>query len=290
MGATENFDEFFKSKDENYLLSLKEHFFERFQVTTNEEGDFTGSKLNSEQFVELFTIDFLTDVFAEIPGGFSKFLYLVDEFIDPISELVLYFLSECFVKQFDSSVFEELKSELDIGSDEALLALANSIFAKLRKEGLTYSNEALQIFNNVLININGNGNVFKLLMQSILSIHLKQFGSAKMQIQHALKMLLNKLTPYNIQHAVVEKSSVKKNAKLAGKKGSAKRWDLDRKLKDKALVMLSDMKKSGKFQNNSQASKNLAECLCDYARRLGRPFPDTFSAQRRIYDWFREEQ
>jgi hypothetical protein len=127
-------------------------------------------------------------------------------------------------------------------------------------------------------------------MQSILSIHLKQFGSAKMQIQHALEMLLNKLTPYNIQHAVVEKSSVKKNAKLAGKKGSAKRWDLDRKLKDKALVMLSDMKKSGKFQNNSQASKNLAECLCDYARRLGRPFPDTFSAQRRIYDWFREEQ
>jgi hypothetical protein len=202
--------------------------------------------------------------------------------------MILYFLSECFVKQFESSFFEELKYELDIGSDEALLALADIIFARLKKEGMPHSNEDLPLFNNVLINMNGD--ILKLLMQSILSIHLKQFGSAKMQIQHTLKLLMNKITPNNIQHAVIEKSTVKKKAKLAGKKGSAKRWDLDRKLKDKALVMLSDMKKSGKFQNNSQASKNLSECLCDYAIRLGRPFPDTFSAQRRIYDWFREEK
>jgi hypothetical protein len=286
MGAIEKFDEFLKTIDEKYFLSIKEHFTERLDVKTNEKGELTS--LNSGELNDLFTIEFITDFFAEIPDGFTEFLNLVDQFIEPISEMMLYFLSEYFVKLFESSFLEELKYELDIGSDEALLALANSVFAKLGKEGLSHSKEDLQILNNVLININGN--ILKLLMQSILSIHLKQFGSAKMQIQHALKMLLNKLTPYNIQHAVVEKSSVKKNAKLAGKKGSAKRWDLDRKLMDKALVMLSDMKKSGKFQNNSQASKKLTESLCDFAKKLGCPFPDTFSAQRRIYEWFRTGQ
>jgi hypothetical protein len=286
MGATDNFNEFLKSKDDEYLLSLKKHFIERLQIKTNEKGELTGIKPG--EMNELLTIEFVIDCFAEVPGGFSDFLYLVDEFIDPISEMMLYFLSEHFVKQFESSFFEELKYELDIGSDEALLALTNSIFAKLRKDGLSHSNEDLQMLNNVLININGN--VLKLLMQSILSINLKLFGSAKMQIQHALKIVLNKLTSYNLQHAVVEKSTVKKNAKLAGKKGSAKRWNLERKLKDKALVMLNDMKKSGKFRNNSHASKDITESLCHYAKEIGCPFTDPFSAQRRIYDWLRAEQ
>jgi hypothetical protein len=286
MGAIEKFDEFLKTLDEKYFLSIKEHFTERLDVKTNEKGELTS--LNSGELNDLFTIEFITEFFAEIPDGFTEFLNLVDQFIEPISEMMLYFLSEYFVKQFDSSFLEELKYELDIGSDEALLALANNVFAKLGKEGLSHSKEDLQILNNVLININGN--ILKLLMQSILSIHLKQFGSAKMQIQHALKMLLNKLTPYNIQHAVVEKSTVKRKAKLAGKKGSDERWKLERKLKDKALVMLSDMKKSGKFQNSSQASKKLTESLCDYAKKLGCPFADPFSAQRRIYEWFRTGQ
>jgi hypothetical protein len=47
------------------------------------------------------------------------------------------------------------------------------------------------------------------------------------------------------------------------------------------------MKMSGKFKNNSQASKNLTESLCDHAKQLGCPFADPYSAQRRIYDWFR---
>lgn len=51
---------------------------------------------------------------------------------------------------------------------------------------------------------------------------------AKIQIQHALKTLLNKLTPYNIQHAVEEKSAVNKKSKLAGKKGLAERWNSER--------------------------------------------------------------
>jgi hypothetical protein len=286
MDVIEKLEEFLKTKDEKYLLTLKNHFIERLQITTSEKGEWTGIWLGEKS--ELLTIDFITDCLAEVPGGFSEFLYLVDEFIEPISEIILHFLSENFVKHFDDSFFEELKYELDIGSDEALLAMANSLLNKIDRNDLTSISKELQMARNFLVNVNGI--LFKVLMQATLSIHLKLFGSAQMQIQHALKIILKKLTTYNIQHAVVEKSAVKKNAKLAGKKGSAKRWDLDRKLKDKALVMLSDMKKSGKFQNNSQASKNLAECLCDYAKQLGRPFPDTFSAQRRIYDWFREEQ
>jgi hypothetical protein len=285
MDVIEKLEEFLKTKDEKYLLTLKNHFIERLQITTSEKGEWTGIWLGEKS--ELLTIDFITDCLAEVPGGFSEFLYLVDEFIEPISEIILHFLSENFVKHFDDSFFEELKYELDIGSDEALLAMANSLLNKIDRNDLTSISKELQMARKFLVNVNGI--LFKVLMQATLSIHLKLFGSAQMQIQHALKIILKKLTTYNIQHAVVEKSAVKKNAKLAGKKGSAKRWDLDRKLKDKALEMLSDMKKSGKFQNNSQASKNLSECLCDYAKQLGRPFPDTFSAQRRIYDWFREE-
>jgi hypothetical protein len=286
MDVIEKLEELLKTKDEEYLLSLKKHFFERLQIITNEKGELTGIK--PSEINELLTIEFVIDCFAEVPGGFSDFLYLVDEFIDPISDIILYFLSENFVDQFEDSFLEELKYELDIGSDKALVAMANSLLNRIDKDDLTSISKELQLARNLLVKLNGS--LLKVLMQLTLSIHLKLFGSAKMQVQHALKILLSKLSPYNIQHAVVEKSTVKKNAKLAGKKGSAKRWDLDRKLKDKALVMLSGMKKSGKFQNNSQASKNLAECLCDDARQLGRPFPDTFSAQRRIYDWFREEQ
>jgi hypothetical protein len=288
MGATENFDEFFKTIDEKYFLSIKKHFTERLDFKTNEKGEL--SSLKSEKLNDLFTIEFITDFFAEIPDGFTEFLNLVDQFIEPISEIMLDFLSEYFVKQFESSFFEELKYELDIGSDEALLALTNSIFAKFKKEGMPHSNEGLQLFNNVLININRNGNVLKLLMQSILSIHLKQFGSAKMQIQHALEMLLNKLTPYNIQHAVVEKSSVKKNAKLAGKKGSKKRWALKKKIKEEAFRLRDEMKVNGKFRNNMQASKSLTSTICQFAEEIGAPFTEPFTAQMGIYKWFREEK
>jgi hypothetical protein len=283
MGATESFSEFLKSKDEEYLLSLKKHFIERLKIETNEKGELTGIKPG--EMNELLTIEFVIECFVEVPGGFSDFLYLVDEFIDPISEIVLHFLSEHFVKQFDRSFFEELKYELDVGSDEALLALANSILKKVGKDDLSLTNKELQMAKSFLMHLNGN--ILKLLMQSTLSIHLKLFGSAKMQIQHALKILLNKLTSYNLQHAVVEKSAVKKNAKLAGKKGSAERWKLERKVKEEAFKKLSEMKMSGKFKNNSQASKNLTESLCDHAKQLGCPFADPYSAQRRIYDWFR---
>ena len=94
------------------------------------------------------------------------------------------------------------------------------------------------------------------------------------------KILLNKLTSYNLTHAVVEKSAAKKNAKLAGKKGANERWKSERKIKEEALLRRNEMKMSGKFKNNSQASKVLTEELCDYAKQVGRPFPDTFTAQR----------
>jgi hypothetical protein len=257
-------------------------------VTCNEEGEFVVQGLDSKQMQELLTEEYFIECLVAIPSGFTEFLHFIDEFINPISEEILHLLDNYFVNQLDSDFLKELESELDVGSDKALLALANEVLKTLGKDDISSPKREYQILRNLLVNLNGS--FLKLLMQTSLSIHLKLFGSAKMQIQHALRILLNKLTPYNIQHAVVEKSSVKKKARLAGKKGSTERWKLDRKLKDKAFVMLSDMKKSGKFQNNSQASKNLSECLCDYARQLGRPFPDTFSAQRRIYDWFREEQ
>jgi hypothetical protein len=66
--------------------------------------------------------------------------------------------------------------------------------------------------------------------------------------------------------------------------------EIRKKSQKRGLVMLSGMKKSGKFQNNSQASKELTESLCVFAKQIGCPFTDFFSAQRRIYDWFRAEQ
>lgn len=287
MGVTKKFDEFLKSQDEKYILSLKEYFFDRFQFINSQQLVSTEGKLNSEKFTALLTIDFVTDLLAEVPGGFSKFLHLVDKSIEPISEFVLHIIAEYFVKHIDSSVFEDYRNELDSGSDKALLAMVNNTLMKLGKEDLTSSKKEFQMCKNILINLNGK--LFKLLMQSTLSIHLKLFESAKMQIQHSLKVILHNFTTYNIQHAVVEKSAVKDKAKLAGKKGTDQRWKFERQIKNEAFKRLSEMKMSGKFKNNSQASKKLAECLCDYAKQLGKPFPDTFSAQRRIYDWFREE-
>jgi len=287
MDVTEKLEEFLKSKDEKYITSLKEYFFKCVHVTSSEEGKFVVQGIDSKQIPELLTKDYIIECLVAIPGGFTKFLHLIDEFIDPISETLLYLLNNYFVSQLDSDFLKELESELDTGSDKALLALANEVLKTLGKEDISSPKREYEVLRNMLINLNGK--IFKLLMQASLSIHLKLSGSAKMQIQHALRISLNKLTPYNIQHDVVEKHAIKKKAKESGQKGTTERWKLERKLKDKALVMLSDMKTSGKFQNNSQASKTLADCLCDYAKQVGRPFPDVYSAQRRIYDWFREE-
>lgn len=288
MDATEKFDEFLKSKDENYLLSLKAYFCERFQLPINEKGELTGKKLDTKQIEELFTSDFITASFAEIPGGLTDFLTLVDEFIDPISELILYFLSENIVNQLDSSIFTELESELDIGSDKALLTLVDSVLNKISNGELSWSNQVQQTSDKFLVAINGN--VLKLLMQATLSIHLKLSGSAKMQIQHALKIIMNKLTPYNIQHAAVGQLAVKNKAKLAGKKGSEKRWVLKNKVKEEAFKLRDEMIKTGKFRSDFQASKSLASALCLFAKDIGDPFTESFSAQARIYKWFRAEK
>jgi hypothetical protein len=292
MDVIEKLEEFLKTKDEEYLLKLKNHFIERFQITTNDnDNDNDNGKwsiIETKVMSEVQTKEFLTDCFAEVPGGFADFLYLLDEFIEPISEIVFHFLSENFVSQFDSAFFEKFKYELDLGSDEGLLVLVKSAFKKAEKHGFSSTTEQLQATQNFIVNFNGN--ILKLLMQAVLSIHLELFGSAKMQIQHLLKIILKKLTTYSLQHAVVEKSAVKKNARLAAKKGSAERWKLERKVKIEAFIMLKEMKESGKFKNNSQASKELTESLCKYSKQIGSPFTDFFSAQRRIYDWFREGQ
>jgi hypothetical protein len=85
MGAIEKFDEFLKTIDEKYFSSLKKHFIERLQITTNEKGELTGIK--PDEMNELITIEFITDCFAEILDGFTEFLNLVDQFIEPISEM-----------------------------------------------------------------------------------------------------------------------------------------------------------------------------------------------------------
>lgn len=288
MVVTEKLEELIKTKDENHLVSLKEYFFKCVHVTSNEDGEFVVQGLDSEQMQELLTKDYIIECLVAIPGGFTEFLHLIDEFIDPISETLLYILSNYFVDQLDSAVFKELKDELDIGSDTALLALANNVLKKMGKKDISSPKQGYQILNNLLVNMNGN--IIKLLMQATLSIHLKLCGSAKMQIQHALKMLLKKLTPYNLQHAVVEKSAIKSKAQQSSRGGTDERWKLNRRLKEEALKRLCEMKASGKFKNNSQASKNLTESLCDYAKQVGCPFSDAFSAQRRIYDWFRAGQ
>jgi hypothetical protein len=285
MDVIEKLEVFLKTKDEKYLLTLKNYFIERLQIKSNEKGGWTG--IWSGERKKLLTIDFITDCLAEVPGGFLDFLYLVDEFIDPISEIILHFLSESFVKQFEDSFFEELKYELDIGSDEALLAMANSLLDRIDKDDLTSISKELQLARSLLVNVNGS--LLKVLMQATLSIHLKLLGTAEMQIQHALKILLKKLTTYNIQHAVVEKSSVKKNAKLAGKKGSEKRWALKSKVRDEAFRLRDEMKMNGKFKNNMQASKSLTDTLCEFAKEIGEPYTDQYTAQNGIYKWFREE-
>jgi hypothetical protein len=286
MDAVGKLEELLKMKDEEYISKLKNHFIERFQIATNDNGKWTS--IETSEMSELQTTEFITDCFAEVPGGFADFLYLLDEFIEPISDIILYFLSENFVSQIDSAFFEKLKYELDIGSDEALLTLVKCVFDKAEKNGFSPTTEQLQATQNFIVKFNGN--ILKLLMQAILSIHLEMFGSAKMQIQHLLKIILKKLTTYSLQHAVVEKSAVKKNARLAAKKGSAERWKLERKVKKEALIKLNEKKNSEKFKNNSQASKELTESLCIYAKKIGCPFTDFFSAQRRIYDWFRAEE
>jgi hypothetical protein len=288
MDVTEKLEEFLKSKDEKYITSLKEYIIKCVHVTSNEEGEFVVQGVDSKQIQELLTKDYIIECLVAIPGGFTEFLHLIDEFIEPISETLLYLLNNYFVSQLDGDFLKELESELDTGSDKALLALANEVLKKLGKDDISSPKREYQILRNLLINLNGG--LLKLLMQALLSIHLKLLGSGKMQIQHALRMSLNKLTPYDIQHAVVEKSTVKKNARLAAKKGSSERWKLERKVKKEAFIKLNEMRKSSKFKNNSQASKELTESLCIYAKKTGCPFTDFFSAQRRIYDWFRAEE
>jgi hypothetical protein len=286
MGATDKFNEFLKSKDEQYLTSLKEYFFECFQVTTDEKGDYTVNTLNAEQIERLFTVDYITNCFVRIPGGYTDFLDLVDESIDPISEILLNFMKVYFVDKLDSSIFNMLKDEIDIGSDEALIALVSNALKKFGQEDLSSTKQEYQILKKILINFNGN--IFKLLMQASLSIHLRLFGSAKMQIQHAFKTLLYKLTPYN--HSVVELSTVKKKAKQAGEKGSKKRWALKRKIKEESFRLRDEMKVNGKFRNNMQASKSLTSNICQFAEEIGAPFTEPFTAQMGIYKWFREEK
>lgn len=283
MDVIEKLEEFLKTKDEEYLLSLKKHFFERLQISSNDKGELTGIK--PSEIDELLTIDYIIECLVEIPNGLADFLYLVEEFIEPISDILLHFITIYFVNKLDKSTFEELKEELDAGSNEALIVLFNSAFAKLKKIDASLDYESIQMFQNILVNLNGK--ILKLLMQAFLSIHLGLHGSAKMQIQHALKLLLKKLTPYDFQHSIVGKSAIKKKAKDSAKKGSVKRWELERKIKEEALKMLEEMKEAGKFKNYSQASKQLTDKICQFAQKEGSPFTDSFSAQRRIYDWFR---
>jgi hypothetical protein len=288
MDVIEKLKEFLSSKDEKYVSSLKEHFFARMQVDKNEAGDFDFSSYDKSRMDVVFTKDYIIESFVEIPGGFAEFLYLIDEFLEPISEIILHFLSSYCVNQLEGSIINELKNELDSGSDKALHALANEVLKKMGKEDLSSSKREYQILKNILINLNGN--IFKVLMQAVLAIHLGLDGTAKMQIQHALKLLINKLTPYKMQHSVVEVSTVKFKAQQAGKKGSTERWKLERKVKEEAFKKLREMKDNGKFQNNSQASKKLINSLYDFAKQIECPFADHYSAQRRIYDWFRTGQ
>jgi hypothetical protein len=288
MDVIEKLEEFLNTKDEKYITSLKEYFFKCVHVTSNEEGEFVVQGLDSKQIQELLTEEYFIECLVAIPSGFTEFLHLIDEFIDPISEAILHLLDNYFVNQLDSDFLKELESELDIGSDKALLALVNEVLKKLGEDDISSPKREYEVLRNMLVNLNGS--FLKLLMQTSLSIHLKLFGSAKMQIQHALRILLNKLTPYNIQHAVVEKSSVKKNAKLAGKKGSKKRWELKSKVREEAFRLRDEMKVNGKFRNNMQASKSLTSNICQFAEEIGAPFTEPFTAQVRIYKWFREEK
>jgi hypothetical protein len=286
MDMSEKLDEFIKSKDEKYITSLKEYFFRCVHVTSNENGDFVVQGLDTKQMQELLTEDYIIECFVNIPDGFTKFLQLIDESIDPISEALLYFFSTYFVHQLDNDVLIELETELDIGSDKALLSLANEVLKRLGKDDISSTKQEYKLLRNLLINLNGN--IFKLLMQASLSIHLKLFGSAKMQIQHALKLLIKKVTSYKLQHSVVEISAIKNKAKMSGEKGSKKRWALKSKVREEAFRLRDEMKGNGKYRNDWQASKSLTNALCLFAKDIGDPFTEPFTAQVRIYKWFRE--
>jgi hypothetical protein len=286
MDVTEKLKEFIKSKDEKYITSLKEYFFKCVHVTSNEEGKFVLQGVDSKQILELLTKDYIIECLVAIPGGFTKFLHLIDEFIDPISETLLYFLNNYFVSQLDSDFLKDLESELDTGSDKALLALANEVLKILGKENISSPKREYEVLRNMLINLNGN--LIKLIIQATLSIHLKLFGSAKMQIQHALKLLIKKVNSYKFQHSVVEISAIKNKAKMSGKKGSKKRWELKGKVREEAFRLIDEMKVNGKFRNNMQASKSLTSTLCQFAEEIGAPFTETYTAQMGIYKWFRE--
>jgi hypothetical protein len=288
MDVTEKLEEFLKSKDEKYITSLKEYFFKCVHVTSNEEGEFVVQGLDSKQMQELLTEEYFIECLVAIPSGFTKFLHLIDEFIDPISEAILHLLDNYFVNQLDSDFLKELESELDVGSDKALLALANEVLKTLGKDDISSPKREYEILRNLLVNLNGN--IIKLIMQATLSIHLKLFGSAKMQIQHALKLLINKVTSYKLQHSVIEITAIKNKAKMSGEKGSKKRWALKSKVREEAFRLRDEMKKNGKYINDLQASKSLTNALCLFAIDIGDPFTEPFTAQVRIYKWFREEK
>lgn len=289
MGMTEKLKVFLESKDEDYLNSLKAYFLKRLFIE-----DFQDAEDNSLEFFEYFSdkleekfsMDYIISIFVDVPGGFSDFLYLVDEFIEPVADLIYNLMAGLVVKSLGTQFFEENKHELDKGSDKALVALADNLVAQFNKNPLLECKQRDEL-TKLLVKLNGD--ILELLIKAMLSIHLGLNGTAKMQIQHALTLLVKKLTTYNIQHSVVELSAIKNKAKMSGKKGQENRWALKRKVKKEAFRLRDEMIKTGKYKNDSQASKSLTKTLCLFAEGIGDPFTESFAAQMRIYKWFREE-
>lgn len=118
MGMAEKLEAFLQTKNENYLESLKTHFFERLYIDK-------GNKLDSAQLEDKFTADYITSMFVEVPGGVTDFFILVDDFIEPVSDIVFDVLAEYFAMDLEDSFIEQHKSGLDQGTDKALIALIN---------------------------------------------------------------------------------------------------------------------------------------------------------------------
>ncbi|MEO9945415.1 hypothetical protein [Paraglaciecola sp.] len=282
MIAPKKLEDLLQPLDKESFATLKDYFLKSFSIPKIEGEPL---ELTIERAQEQFSIDDIIGILGDVPKGFSDLLHVMDELIDPCSDIILFWISEYIVKNLNEPFFKQHKFALDKGSEVALEALVYQLVTHANNNNSVINNDLGAGISTLLKRLNGN--VLKLITQAILSIHLGLEGAAKMQVQHSLEILVKKIKPYELQHSVIKASTIKSRAVESAKIGADKRWEANRKLKQEAHRLLEEMKSSGKFQNNSQASKLLTDKICQFAQSINSPFTDAFSAQRRIYDWFR---